>query len=187
MEKLEALESFLAKARESLTMPISTDVYGYCGWARISNWVAQNIEMFSRYVDVVQPMFYPSHFPRDFLGSMDYLPRAKYIYQEGTKRAAYMAEGRSIIRPYVQAFRIGGELAFDQNVYSTYLVNQVQGSLQGAGSGFTLWNASNDYYMVTVPLGPIIQGSTGGHVAISDSYVTGDSSFAGSSNPEEKR
>lgn len=164
MGKLEALESFLAKARESLSVPISTDVYGYCGWARISNWVAQNIEMFSRYVDVVQPMFYPSHFPRDFLGSMEYLPRAKYIYQEGTKRSAYIVEGRSIIRPYVQAFRIGGELAFDRNVYSTYLVNQVQGSLQGAGSGFTLWNASNDYYMVTVPLGPIIQGSVNGAI-----------------------
>src|SRR5208283_936583 len=162
-----------AKARESLTIPISTDVYGYCGWARISNWVAQTIEMFSRYVDVVQPTFSPSHFPRDFLGSMQYLPRAKYIYQEGTKRAAYMVEGRAIIRPYVQAFRIGGELAFDQSVYSTYLVNQVQGSLQGAGSGFTLWNASNDYYMVTVPLGPIIEGSVGDHVAVTSRNVAG--------------
>ena len=161
MGKMEALESFLAKARESLTIPISTDVYGYCGWARISNWVAQNIEMYSRYVDVIQPMFYPSHFPRDFLGSMEYLPRAKYIYQEGTKRSAYIVEGRSVIRPYVQAFRLGGETSFTPAVYSTYLLNQVNGSLEGAGSGFTMWNASNDYYMVTVPLGPIITAAKG--------------------------
>ncbi len=159
MGKLEALESFLAKARESLTIPISTDVYGYAGWARISNWVAQNIEMYSRYVDVIQPMFYPSHFPRDFLGSMAYLPRAQYIYQEGTRRAAYIVEGRSIIRPYVQAFRIGGELSFTPQVYTAYLVDQVQGALQGAAQGFTLWNASNDYYMATVPLGPMISQS----------------------------
>ena len=157
MGKIEALESFLAKARENLSLPISTDVYGYAGWARISNWVAQNIEMYSRYVDVIQPMFYPSHFPRDFLGSMDYMPRARYIYEEGTRRAAYIVEGRSIIRPYVQAFRIGGELSFAPAVYSTYLQSQVQGTLAGAGSGFTLWNASNDYYMVTAPLGPLIQ------------------------------
>jgi hypothetical protein len=159
MGKLEALESFLAKARENLTFPIGTDVYGYAGWARISNWVAQNIETFSRYVDVIQPMFYPSHFPRDFLGSMDYLPRAEYIYEEGTRRSAYIVEGRSIIRPYVQSFRLGGELSFPPAVYSTYLVNQVEGSIAGAGSGFTLWNASNDYYMVTAPLGPIIEKS----------------------------
>jgi hypothetical protein len=159
MGKLEALESFLAKAREALSIPISTDVYGYCGWARISNWVGQNIEMYSRYVDVIQPMFYPSHFPRDFLGSMAYLPRAEYIYQEGTRRSAYIVEGRSIIRPYVQAFRIGGELNFTPQVYTTYLVNQVEGTLRGAARGFTLWNASNDYYMVTVPLGPMISQS----------------------------
>jgi hypothetical protein len=165
MTKMEALESFLAKARESLVMPISTDVYGYCGWARISNWVAQNIEMYSRYVDVIQPMFYPSHFPRDFLGTMDYLPRAEYIYQEGTKRSAYIVEGRSLIRPYVQAFRIGLETSFTPAVYTTYLLNQVHGTLAGAGSGFTLWNASNDYYMVTVPLGPIIAQGTGAGVA----------------------
>jgi hypothetical protein len=161
MGKMEALESFLAKAREYLSIPISTDVYGYCGWARISNWVAQNIEMYSRYVDVIQPMFYPSHFPRDFLGNMEYLPRAKYIYEEGTKRSAYIVEGRSVIRPYVQAFRIGAETSFPAPVYTTYLLNQVHGSLEGAGSGFTLWNASNDYYMVTVPLGPIIAQGTG--------------------------
>jgi hypothetical protein len=165
MGKLEALESFLAKAREYIAVPISTDVYGYCGWARISNWVAQNIEMYSRYVDVIQPMFYPSHFPRDFLGTMDYLPRAEYIYREGTKRSAYIVEGRSLIRPYVQAFRIGAETSFTPAEYATYLLNQVHGTLAGAGSGFTLWNASNDYYMVTVPLGPIIAQGTGAGVA----------------------
>jgi hypothetical protein len=156
MGKREALESFLTKARENLSLPLSTDVYGYCGWSRISNWVAQNIEMFSQYVDVIQPMFYPSHFPRDFLGSMEYLPRAAYLYNEGTRRAADIVAGRSIIRPYVQAFRLGGELNFTPAVYSAYLQNQVRGALAGEASGFTLWNASNDYYMVTAPLGSLI-------------------------------
>ena len=113
--------------RAAISIPISTDVYGYCGWARISNWVAQNIEMFSRYVDVIQPMFYPSHFPRDFLGSMEYLDdRAGYIYQDGSNRAAWHRRGRSLIRPYVQAFRIGGETCFSAATTSTYLMNQVQ-------------------------------------------------------------
>jgi hypothetical protein len=152
MGKVEALESFLAMARESISIPIGTDVYGYCGWARISGWVAQNIEVFSRYVDVISPMYYPSHFPVDFLGTMQYIPRAGYIYREGGDRAARIVEGRCLIRPYVQAFRIGGELKFSPAVYTNYLVSQIQGSLQSASSGFTLWNASNDYYMVTVPL-----------------------------------
>jgi hypothetical protein len=159
MDKLEALESFLALARGEVSIPISTDVYGYCGWARISNWVAQNIEIFSRYVDVISPMYYPSHFPRAFLGSMEYLERARYIYSEGGDRAAEIVQGRSIIRPYVQAFRIGGELSFPPAVYSRYLVDEVQGALQGASSGFTLWNASNDYYMLTPALTSVIPGA----------------------------
>jgi hypothetical protein len=157
MGKVEALESFLKAVRAEISVPISTDVYGYCGWARISNWVAQNIEVFSRYVDVIQPMFYPSHFPRDFLGSLSYVDdRARTIYHDGSNRAVGIVDGRCLIRPFVQAFRIGGETAFSDATTSTYLVSQVQGVLASAASGFTLWNASNDYYMVTVPLGPMI-------------------------------
>ncbi len=157
MGKVEALESFLKAVRAEITIPISTDVYGYCGWARISNWVAQNIEVFSRYVDVIQPMFYPSHFPRDFLGSLNYIDdRARTIYRDGSNRAVGIVDGRCLIRPFVQAFRIGGETSFSAATTSTYLVSQVQGALASAASGFTLWNASNDYYMVTVPLGPMI-------------------------------
>ena len=157
MGKVEALESFLKAVRAEISIPISTDVYGYCGWARISNWVAQNIEVFSRYVDVIQPMFYPSHFPRDFLGSLSYVDeRARTIYRDGSNRAVGIVDGRCLIRPFVQAFRIGGETSFSTATTSTYLVSQVQGALASAASGFTLWNASNDYYMVTVPLGPMI-------------------------------
>jgi hypothetical protein len=157
MGKVEALESFLKAVRAEISIPISTDVYGYCGWARISNWVAQNIEVFSRYVDVIQPMFYPSHFPRDFLGSLGYVDdRAYTIYRDGSNRAVGIVDGRCLIRPFVQAFRIGGETSFSAATTSTYLMNQVRGSLESGASGFTLWNASNDYYMVTVPLGPVI-------------------------------
>jgi len=157
MGKVEALESFLKAVRAQISIPISTDVYGYCGWARISNWVAQNIEVFSRYVDVIQPMFYPSHFPRDFLGSLGYVDdRAYTIYRDGSNRATGIVDGRCLIRPFVQAFRIGGETSFSSATTSTYLRSQVRGSLESAASGFTLWNASNDYYMVTVPLGPMI-------------------------------
>lgn len=157
MGKVEALESFLKAVRAEIDIPISTDVYGYCGWARISNWVAQNIEVFSRYVDVIQPMFYPSHFPADFLASLNYVDdRARTIYREGSNRAVGIVDDRCLIRPFVQAFRIGGETSFSAAATRTYLMSQVEGALASAASGFTLWNASNDYYMVTVPLGPVI-------------------------------
>ena len=63
------------------------------------NWNGQNIEMECDYVDVIAPMFYPSHFSRDFLGELPYPERLKRIYEEGTARALSITGNRSIIRP----------------------------------------------------------------------------------------
>jgi hypothetical protein len=43
--------------------------------------------------------------------------------------------------------------------YSLYLTNQIEGTLAAPSSGFTLWNASNRYYMVTEPLTSYIPGT----------------------------
>ncbi len=147
MGKGEALESFLTKARERITVPISTDLYGFNAWYRMGNWIGQNIEMLCDYVDVVCPMFYPSHFPREFQNDTPYLDRAEFIYREGTRRAKSIAAGRAFVRPYIQSFLIGGELKFEEPVYSAYLIRQLTGARDS--SGFTLWNAANRYYMVT--------------------------------------
>ena len=83
---------------------------------------------------------------------MPFLERAKTIYQEGTKRAVSITGNRSIVRPYVQAFLIGNEGDMTEAQYSEYLKKQLQGTLDAPSSGYTLWNAANDYYMVTFPL-----------------------------------
>ena len=156
MSRIDALESFLVLARERVTIPISSDLYGFNSWHRMGNWIGQSIETLADYVDVISPMFYPSHFPRDFIKDEPYLTRARTIYEEGTTRAASMVHGRSLIRPYVQAFLIGGELAMGPAEYWTYLVRQIEGTLAAPSSGFTLWNASNRYYMVTGSLLPLL-------------------------------
>jgi hypothetical protein len=158
MSRIDALESFLIKVRGEIHIPISTDLYGFNSWHRMGNWIGQSIEMLSDYVDVVCPMFYPSHFPGDFISDLPYLERARQIYQEGTTRAAEMVAGRSLIRPYVQAFLIGEELNMNVEEYSLYLRNQLEGARNAPASGFTLWNASNRYYMVKENLKPFLPG-----------------------------
>jgi hypothetical protein len=159
MDMIDALESFLVLARQTIHIPISTDLYGYSTWHRMGNWIGQSTEMLADYVDVICPMYYPSHFPRDFMKSEPYLQRAQRIYREGTLRARMVVDGRSLIRPYVQAFLIGGELAMGVAEYNRYLLNQVQGCLEAPSAGFTLWNASNRYYMVSAALKPLLQGA----------------------------
>jgi hypothetical protein len=157
MDKIDALESFLVMARQTIHIPVSTDLYGYSTWHRMGNWIGQSTEMLADYVDVICPMYYPSHFPREFMKSEPYLERARRIYREGTRRALSVADRRALIRPYVQAFLIGGELGMGVAEYNQYLLNQVQGCLEAPSSGFTLWNASNRYYMVSSGLKPLLQ------------------------------
>ena len=154
MGKTEAIESFLKKAREALSIPVSVDIFGFNGWYRMGNWNGQNIEVIARYADVICPMYYPSHFPRDFMEKEPYLDRAEQIYYQGTLRAQAITEGRAFIRPFVQAFLIGGELNFEEPVYSAYLTRQLDGVKNAQGTGFTLWNNTNRYYMVTSTLLP---------------------------------
>jgi len=156
MDRVGALSAFLKKARGALAIPISVDVYGFNAWYR-TDYLGQDIEELSRYVDVICPMFYPSHFVRDFYQQMSYLDRAQFIYDEGSRRAEAIVGGRADIRPYVQAFLLGGELKFDTPTYWKYLTNQLTGLAQAKASGFTLWNASNRYYMVVNPLLPYTQ------------------------------
>jgi hypothetical protein len=151
-EKIDALESFLAKARERLTIPISTDLYGFNCWSRVDSVNGQNLGMITRYVDTVCPMYYPSHFTRSFMAKVEYLERARRIYGDGSKRAYIIAGKRALIRPYVQAFLLGGETRMGSAGYQKYLQNQIEGVLSGPSPGYTLWNYGNTYFMVTKPI-----------------------------------
>ncbi|MDX9801956.1 MAG: putative glycoside hydrolase [Spirochaetia bacterium] len=161
MNKSEALESFLKKAREKITIPVSTDLYGFNAWYKMGNWNGQQIDMFADYVDVICPMFYPSHFPAAFLENLSFSEKAEKIYNEGTARASFNAGSRSIIRPYVQAFLIGSERSFEQPQYSNYLNMQIKGLSDAGSSGFTLWNASGSYYMVNESMKDFAQSTPG--------------------------
>ena len=151
-EKIDALESFLVKARERLHIPISTDLYGFNCWTRVDSINGQNLDMITNYVDVICPMYYPSHFTGGFMKGVEYLERAKRIYYDGTRRAYIIADRRSLIRPYVQAFLLGGETRMEPPVYTKYLQKQIEGVMSSPSPGFTLWNYPNKYFMVTKPL-----------------------------------
>lgn len=147
-DRVEALSTFLRRARRVISIPIGIDVFGFNGWYRMS-YLGQDIAALSRYVDVISPMLYPSHFPREFLGDIPYLEWGETLYREGVARGRRITDDRVLIRPYIQAFLIGGELRFEEPTYTDYLKHQIRGAEAGGGSGFTLWNFSGRYYMVS--------------------------------------
>jgi hypothetical protein len=151
MTRLDALESFLQRARAGLTIPMSVDIYGYNGYF-ITDHLGQNLVMMSRYVDAVSAMLYPSHFWMTFLPGMDYVERARVIYQDASDRTWMNTAGRVNVRPWVQTFLIGGELKMTDARIAAYVDAQLTGVKNSKASGFLMWNQSNRYYMVTKPV-----------------------------------
>lgn len=146
-ERVQALTTFLSRIRQEISIPLGTDVFGFNSWARMSH-LGQDIQAFSFFVDVISPMNYPSHYDRDFFRNMNYFDRAFHIYALGTERALHMTEGRVIMRPYVQAFLLGGERKFTDPQIFDYLNKQIRALVNAGGSGFTLWNNMGNYYMI---------------------------------------
>jgi hypothetical protein len=96
---------FLKKAYAELKptgVILSADIFGLTAWKRDDFGVGQILEKMAPHLDVVCPMFYPSHFPRGFLGKKspgDYpreiMARSMANIQRRTDK---------IVRPWVQGF-----------------------------------------------------------------------------------
>lgn len=153
MPQEAALESFLRYARKSLSAPIGVDIYGYNGWYRTGAGTGQNLEMLAKYVDVVSPMFYPSHFEQGFQAQAPAELRPYRIYKLGTLRASAIARGKALIRPYVQAFYL--DVSYDQAYYGKkYVLQEIRGVREGINQGMTFWNNAGRYDDLVETYGP---------------------------------
>jgi len=144
MSRVSALMSFLKYARKRIDAPISLDIYGGNGWFRSGTFTGQDVETLKDYVNVICPMFYPSHFPADFLREKPEKLRTWRIYFYGTFRNWIFTDKKAIIRPYVQVFKL--PLKYDKIYYGPkYIRNEIRGIKEALGEGESFWNAGGKY------------------------------------------
>jgi hypothetical protein len=149
MDMESALMSFLSYARANIAAPISIDIYGANGWYRSGVRTGQDVEMLSRYVDAICPMFYPSHFEQGFMGFDPAARRPYRIYYIGTMRNSYISRKRIVVRPYVQAFYLN--VRYDREYYSpAYVALEVDGVRDSLNEGLLFWNNAGRYDDVPV-------------------------------------
>ena len=148
MTKSGAIASFLKYAGEQINGPISIDIYGMNGWNRAAGITGQDVDMIRRYIDVICPMYYPSHFAESFLNFEPFEERPYRIYYNGTLRNFYLGKRKAIIRPYVQAFRLGYS-KYDREFYNeNYVSGELTGIADALDLGYTFWNAANNYSLI---------------------------------------
>jgi hypothetical protein len=144
MDMESAVLSFLRHIRGRVKAPISIDIYGANGWYRTGARTGQEMELLAPWVDVICPMYYPSHFEQHFLAQNPPELRPWRIYFFGTLRAARISRGQAVIRPYVQAFFLN--VSYDRKYYNPdYVRRQVEGVRAAGSGGLTYWNNSGRY------------------------------------------
>jgi hypothetical protein len=144
MDKDSAILSFLRHVRARISAPISIDIYGANGWYRTGARTGQEVELLAPYVDVICPMYYPSHFEQYFLAQPPAELRPYRIYFIGTGRNSVIARRQVIIRPWAQAFYLN--VSYDRKFYNRdYVRRQVEGVNDAGAPGYTFWNTSGRY------------------------------------------
>ncbi len=149
MDRESAILSFLKYARENIPAPVSIDIYGANGWWRTGARTGQDVEMFRHYVDAICPMYYPSHFDRNFMLFEPFEKRTWRIYYYGSLRCWYFGRKTPVIRPYIQAFKMN-YLKYDRDYYGPeYVANQVRGVEESIDMGYTFWNMGVKYQILS--------------------------------------
>lgn len=144
MDKESALISFLSYARERIDAPIGIDIYGANGWYRSGSRTGQDAEMLAEFVDVICPMFYPSHFEQSFLNYEPVEDRTYRIYYYGSFRNTILCRNKVIIRPWIQSFKLN--VSYDRAYYNPdYIRKQFFGVRDSINRGYMCWNNSGDY------------------------------------------
>lgn len=144
MNRESALISFLSHARENIDAPIGIDIYGSNGWYRSGVRTGQDAELLAKYVDVICPMFYPSHFEQDFLAHAPAEDRTYRIYYMGGYRNSLVVHNRAVIRPWVQTFSL--PVTYDRKYYGKeYVRREILGVRDSLNVGYMYWNNSGRY------------------------------------------
>ncbi|CAB1056258.1 glycoside hydrolase [Olavius sp. associated proteobacterium Delta 1] len=134
--RTECIGKFLETAYKKLKptgITISVDVFGLVAWKTKDFGVGQQIEAMAPNVDVICPMFYPSHFPKGFLGQQKPAENPLEIMELSTKRMQKRTGKK--IRPWIQGFW-----------YTPAEINaQIDGLSQAHTNSWSVWNPSGNY------------------------------------------
>ncbi len=140
------ITAFMKKAYEELKpkgVLVSIDVFGVIAWNKDIDQriTGQRVEDLAKYVDVMSPMVYPSHFGKIFDGKKNPADHPAYFVEEGVKKLTKKIEGSgAVVRPWIQGF--GWRVT---NFGPSYVGKQIDAAKGADAVGYLVWNASNKY------------------------------------------
>ena len=136
LSRTACIGKFLETAGKQLKptgVTLSVDLFGLVAWKTEDFGVGQKIEAIAPNVDVICPMFYPSHFPKGFLGQRNPGESPLKIMELSTRRLQKRTGKR--IRPWIQGFWYTPE----------QISAQIDGLTRAQTDSWSVWNPGGNY------------------------------------------
>jgi len=158
-ERVGTIVSFLSMARDQLTahgVKTGADVFAIIAIFSDDQGIGQRFADFTRVVDYISPMAYPSHYTAGVLGMTEEPNTQPYeTLQITMASAASKVPGMVLkIRPWLQDFTMG-----DPPYGAEEVGGQIRATMEGGGSGWMLWNPDSEF--TTGALAPKESAATG--------------------------
>ena len=145
LNRADVVGLFLSKVRRKLEghqVSLAVDIFGWVPWLHKDRnyWIGQDYDLIAGYADVVCPMLYSSHFPKEFKAEFKE-KRAYQIVKEGTFKGVERRGNHSTgVQPYIQGFKWRAPF-----FGSSYIIDQIRAARESGAVGWIVWNASNNY------------------------------------------
>ncbi|WP_274363562.1 putative glycoside hydrolase [Paenibacillus thermotolerans] len=150
-KRIEVVADFVKYAKEQLSplgVRVSVDIFGYAASVPAAEGIGQDFEKISKYVDVISPMIYPSHYTTGWFGSK--VPdAAPYTTIAGAtkdthKKLEPLGDFKPLVRPWIQDFTASWVKGYIR--YGKHEIEEQIRALNDNGvDEYLLWNAVNRY------------------------------------------
>ncbi len=147
ISKSEQLKNFFEyltmRLRSEIPAVLSADLFGMTTTNSDDLNIGQVLENAAPYFDFIDPMVYPSHYPKHFHGFLNPAEKpyevVKFSMDEAVKKLIAASSSPSILRPWLQDFDLGADYTVDM------IRAQIKATYDAGLDSWLMWSPSNKY------------------------------------------
>ncbi len=154
LSRVDMICQFLKESKERLSkynVSLAVDIFGVTAWSskRDVEALGQDLHKMAKYLDVLSPMLYPSHFHNGYDGFANPGSEPYYFLNTGVKNSlVIISTEATVLAPWIQGFAWRAP-----NYGPEYIRQQVKACRDNKVNRFLIWNARNDYDSVPENIG----------------------------------
>ncbi|HVN71839.1 MAG TPA: putative glycoside hydrolase, partial [Desulfomonilia bacterium] len=158
----DVLSEFACRIHEvtlSKGVLLSLDMFGIVIWLKDEDirTLGQDVSKFKNHFDIISPMLYPSHFPKDFSGEKNPADKPYFFVSRGIIRLKALVGDKVIIRPWLQSFPLRITIGYNP----AYITTQIKAARDSGAVGWLLWSPGNHYDEAYRAMEDLAQSDTG--------------------------